>query len=130
MKKLLTVLLVLSLLVLTAVSAFAEESAESFALEETVWNLLERSWTGEARCVVDYIGHETFDEVMLGREHDDDPDAVDPVARVLVDRKTGKIVFYCRTDYAMPAFPTTEKMLELFHDGIVIKPKERTLTIK
>lgn len=25
---------------------------------------------------------------------------------------------------------TTEKMLELFHDGIVIKPKERTLTIK
>ena len=25
---------------------------------------------------------------------------------------------------------TTEKMLELFHDGIVIKPKERTLSIK
>lgn len=25
---------------------------------------------------------------------------------------------------------TTDKMLELFHDGIVIKPKERTLTIK
>lgn len=25
---------------------------------------------------------------------------------------------------------TTEKMLELFHDGIVIKPKERTLTVK
>lgn len=25
---------------------------------------------------------------------------------------------------------TTEKMLELYHDGIVIKPKERTLTIK
>ena len=25
---------------------------------------------------------------------------------------------------------TTEKMLDLFHDGIVIKPKERTLTIK
>lgn len=25
---------------------------------------------------------------------------------------------------------TTDKMLELFHDGIVIKPKERTLTVK
>lgn len=25
---------------------------------------------------------------------------------------------------------TTDKMLELFHDGIVIKPKERTLSIK
>lgn len=25
---------------------------------------------------------------------------------------------------------TTEKMLELFHDGIVIKPKDRTLTVK
>jgi hypothetical protein len=25
---------------------------------------------------------------------------------------------------------TTDKMIELFHDGIVIKPKERTLTIK
>lgn len=25
---------------------------------------------------------------------------------------------------------TTEKMLELYHDGIVIKPKERTLTVK
>lgn len=25
---------------------------------------------------------------------------------------------------------TTEKMLELFHDGIVIKPKERTLSVK
>lgn len=25
---------------------------------------------------------------------------------------------------------TTEKMLELFHDGIEIKPKERTLTVK
>lgn len=25
---------------------------------------------------------------------------------------------------------TTDKMLELFHEGIVIKPKERTLTIK
>lgn len=25
---------------------------------------------------------------------------------------------------------TTDKMLEIFHDGIVIKPKERTLTVK
>lgn len=25
---------------------------------------------------------------------------------------------------------TTDKMLELFHDGIIIKPKERTLTVK
>ena len=25
---------------------------------------------------------------------------------------------------------TTDKMLELYHDGIVIKPKERTLTVK
>lgn len=25
---------------------------------------------------------------------------------------------------------TTDKMLELFHDGIVIKPKDRTLTVK
>lgn len=25
---------------------------------------------------------------------------------------------------------TTDKMLELYHDGIIIKPKERTLTIK
>ena len=25
---------------------------------------------------------------------------------------------------------TTDKMLELFHDGILIKPKERTLTVK
>ncbi len=111
MKRILSMLL---LVCLCAVPAFAEESAESFELEETVWDLLERSWTGEARCVADFIGHETFDEVVLGREHDDDTDAVDPVARVLVDRKTGKVVSYCRTDYAMPAFPATEKMLE--HD--------------
>ena len=25
---------------------------------------------------------------------------------------------------------TIDKMLEIFHDGIVIKPKERTLTVK
>lgn len=34
------------------------------------------------------------------------------------------------TDMQKAAGITTEKMLELYHDGIVIKPKERTLTVK
>lgn len=34
------------------------------------------------------------------------------------------------TDMQKAAGITTDKMLELFHDGIVIKPKERTLTVK
>ena len=56
------------------------------------------------------------------------------IAQSLIDSglTTKEQIFDAVTVTAMQkaAGITTDKMLELFHDGIVIKPKERTLTVK
>lgn len=56
------------------------------------------------------------------------------IAQSLIDSglTTKEQIFDAVTVTAMQkaAGITTDKMLELFHDGIVIKPNERTLTIK
>lgn len=56
------------------------------------------------------------------------------IAQSLIDSglTTKEQIFDAVTVTAMQkaAGITTDKMLELFHDGIVIKPKERTLSIK
>lgn len=56
------------------------------------------------------------------------------IAQSLIDSglTTKEHIFDAVTVTAMQkaAGITTDKMLELFHDGIVIKPKERTLTVK
>lgn len=56
------------------------------------------------------------------------------IAQSLIDSglTTKEQIFDAVTVTAMQkaAGLTTDKMLELFHDGIVIKPKERTLTVK
>lgn len=56
------------------------------------------------------------------------------IAQSLIDSglTTKEQIFDAVTVTAMQkaAGITTDKMLELFHDGILIKPKERTLTVK
>ena len=56
------------------------------------------------------------------------------IAQSLIDSglTTKEQIFDAVTVTAMQkaAGITTDKMLELFHDGIVVKPKERTLTVK
>lgn len=109
MKRFVSVLL---LLCLCAAPVLAEEPTGPAGLEETVWHLLDQPWTGEARCVAGYEDRGPYEEVLLGREHDDDRATVDPVARVLVDNATGRVVYYCRVDYEMPALPSADRQWE------------------
>ena len=100
-KRMLSLALVLILALLSCAAA-GEAPQPDFDLEDVVWNVLEHAWSGEARCVKDYIAHDTYTEAILGYDHPDG--TVDAVANLLVDSATGRVIYYRRSDFQMPVW--------------------------
>ena len=120
-------LLMIALFLLLFSTVFAEEAVTGeqagpvdTALEETVWRVMEFPSSGEARCIYNYIDHDTYTEAILGYDHFNavtkEVESIDPVATVLVDHATGKVIYYRRTEYQMPLFLNTSGLFGL-HDS-------------
>ena len=83
-------------------------------IEEIVRAVLGYPWSGEMNCVKDCVDHETYIEVVLGSDRSND--TVDDAATILVDKNTGRVIYYRRSDYRMPVFLNENDLFGLKDD--------------